>query len=87
MLIHQVLLKKADLASLKLDTDKLEKIRSGLSSLKSKVDEWDIDKLETTLTVNLSELSDVVKNEVVKKAEYDVLVKKLMILRLLILMI
>ena len=35
----------------------------------------DIGKLKTT-PVNLSKLSDVVKNSVVKKTEYDELVKK-----------
>ena len=37
--------------------------------------------------VDLSKLSDVVKNNVVKKTEYDKLVEKLSILRLLILVI
>ena len=40
-----------------------------LSSLKSKVDKLDIGKLGTT-PVNLSKLSDVAKNDVVKKTEY-----------------
>ena len=80
MLIHQNLLKKIDLASLKskvckLDTDKLEKIQNGLNSLKSKVDKLDTGNLETA-PVDLSKLSKVVKN-VVKKTEYDELVKKM----------
>ena len=42
--------KKVDLVGLKskvhkLDTDKLEKLRTGLNSLKSKVDKLDINKL------------------------------------------
>ena len=37
--------------------------------------------------VDLSKLSDVVKNNVVKKTEYDELVEKLSVLRLLILVI
>ena len=48
---------------------------SGLSSLKSKVDDLYIGKLEPIL-VDLSNLSDVVKDEVVKKTEYNELIKK-----------
>ena len=47
---------------------------SWLSSLKSKVDKLDIGRLETTLA-DLSKLSNVVKNEVVKKIEYNELAK------------
>ena len=39
---------------------------SGLSSLKSKVDKLDVNKLVLVL-VNFSKLSDAVKNDVVKK--------------------
>ena len=72
--------RKSDLANLKsdvdkLDTDKLKKIPSSLRSLKSKVDELDIGKLKTT-PVDLSKLSNVVKTDVVKKTEYNELVKK-----------
>ena len=72
--------KKSNLANLKsdvdkLDTDKLKKIPSSLRSLKSKVDELDIGKLKTT-PVDLSKLSNVVKTDVVKKTEYNELVKK-----------
>ena len=52
--------------------------------MKSKVDKLDIGKLETT-QVDLSKLSNVVKNNIVKNAEYNELVKKLKILVLLIL--
>ena len=46
VLIHHLLLKKTDLAGLKpdvdkLDIDRLKNVPSGLSSLKSKVDELD----------------------------------------------
>ena len=41
----------------------------------SKVDKWNIGKLETT-TIDWSKLSGEVKNEVVKKTEYNELVKK-----------
>ena len=43
--------------------------------MKSKVNKLDIDTLETT-PVDLSKLTDVVKNEAVKKTEYNELVKK-----------
>ena len=43
--------------------------------MKSKGNEFDVDKLKTFPT-DLSKLSDVVKNEVIKKTEYDELVKK-----------
>ena len=45
-----------------------------LASLKWNTDELDINELETT-PVDLSKLSDAVKNEVFKKAVYDELVK------------
>ena len=43
--------------------------------MKSKEDKLDVDKLVTGL-VDCSKLSDVVRNDVVKKSEYDGLVKK-----------
>ena len=43
--------------------------------MKSKVDTLDVDKLEPA-PADLSKLSDVVKNEVIKKTEYNELVKK-----------
>ena len=43
--------------------------------MKSKVDKLDVDKL-APIPVDLSKLSDVVKNDVVKKIEYNELVKK-----------
>ena len=63
--------KNVDLASLKsevdkLDIDKLEKVPTGLNSLKSKEDKLDIGKL-VPVPVGLSKLSDVGKNDVVKK--------------------
>ena len=67
--------KKADLANLKSnvdksDIDKLKNVRINLSDLKSKVDKLDVDKL---LPVVLSKLSDVAKNDVVKKDIYIIL--------------
>ena len=49
-------------------------LKSNLASLKTEVDKLDIDKL-VPVPVDLSKLSDVVKN-VVKKTVYDKLVAK-----------
>ena len=50
-------------------------LKSNLAYLKSEVDKIDIDKLKT-LPVNLSKLSKVVNNDVVKKNVYNKLVTK-----------
>ena len=50
-------------------------LKTNLASLKTEVDKLDIDKL-VPVPVDLSKLSDVVKNDVVKKTEYDKLVGK-----------
>ena len=50
-------------------------LKTNLASLKTEVDELDIDKL-MPVPVDLSKLSDVVKNDVVKKTGYDKLVAK-----------
>ena len=50
----------------KLDIDKLENVQSNLSNLKGKVDKLDVDKL-VLVRGDLNKLSDVVKNDVVKK--------------------
>ena len=50
-------------------------LKSNLASLKTEVDKLDIDKL-VPVPVDLSKLSDVVKNDVVKKTVYDKLVAK-----------
>ena len=69
--------KKVHLASWKSNVDKLDvdklNVLSGLSNLKSKVD-----KLETT-GVDLSKLSNVVKNDVVKKAEHNAKIKNIVL--------
>ena len=72
--------KNANLANLKsevdeFDVDKLKNIQSGFNNLKSKVDKLNVDKLAPVPT-DLGKLSDVVKNEFVKKDVYDQLVKK-----------
>ena len=50
-------------------------LKTNLASLKTEVDKLDIDKLGP-VPVDLSKLSDVVKNDVVKKIVYDKLVAK-----------
>ena len=48
-------------------------LKTNLANLKTEVDKLDIDKL-VPVPVDLSKLSDVVKNDVVKKTVYDKLV-------------
>ena len=43
---------------------------TNLSALKTKVDKIDVDKLKTA-PIDLAKLSNVVKNEVVKKTDYN----------------
>ena len=50
-------------------------LKSNLSSFKTEVDKLDIHKL-APIPVDLSKLSDLVKNYVVKKTVYDKLAKK-----------
>ena len=50
-------------------------LKSNLASLKTEVDKLDIDKL-ASVPVDLSKLSDVVKNDGVKETVYDKLVAK-----------
>ena len=50
-------------------------LKTNLANLKTEVDKLDIDKL-APVSVDLSKLSDVVKNNVVKKTVYDKLVAK-----------
>ena len=50
-------------------------LKTNLASLKTEVDKLDIDKL-VPVPIDLSKLSDVVKDDVVKKYEYDKLVAK-----------
>ena len=48
-------------------------LKTNLANLKTKVDKLDIDEL-APVPVDLSKLSDIVKNDVVKKTVYDKLV-------------
>ena len=71
--------KKNDLAHLKSDVDKLDidkliNVPSNLSNLKSKVDKLDVNKL---VSVDLSKVSDVVKNDVIKKYVYNAKIKNI----------
>ena len=66
---------KADLKTATgVDTAKLA-AKSDLASLIEEIDKIDVSKLKT-VPVDLSKLSNVVKNEVVKKTVYDKLVAK-----------
>ena len=66
---------KADIKNIThVDTSRFA-LKTNLASLKTKVDKLDIDKL-APVPVDLSKLSDVVKNDVVKKDVYDKLVTK-----------
>ena len=57
-----------------VDTSKL-KAKSDLASRKAELDKTDVDKLKT-VPIDLSKLSNVVRNEVVKKTVYNKLVAK-----------
>ena len=70
----------------KLNIDKLEKGSSGLNSLKSKVGELGVDKLNLVL-VDLKKLHGAVEKEVVKKTVCDHWLKNLILFRPLILVI
>ena len=59
---------------LHVDTS-ISALKSNLASLKTELERLDIDKLVPT-PVDLSKVSDVVKDDVVKKAVYDKLVEK-----------
>ena len=50
-------------------------LKSNLASLKTEIDKIDADKLKT-VPVDLAKLSNMVKNDVVKKTECDKLVTK-----------
>ena len=51
-------------------------LKTNVANLKTKVDKLDIDKL-IPVPGDLSKLSNVVNNEVVKKTEYDAKIKKI----------
>ena len=66
---------KADIENIShVDTSSFA-LKTNLASLKTEVDKLDIDKL-VPVPIGLSKLSDIVKNDVVKKDVYDKLVAK-----------
>ena len=66
---------KADIKNIShVDTSSFA-LKTNLANLKTEVDKLDIDKL-APVPVDLSKLSDVVKNDVVKKDVYNELVAK-----------
>ena len=65
---------KADIKNISHDTSSFA-LKTNLVNLKTGVDKLDIDKL-VPVPVDLSKLSDVVKNNVAKKDVYDKLVAK-----------
>ena len=54
----------------------MRNVPTNLNNLKSKVDKFDVDKL-IPVPVNLSKLSDVLKNDVVKKDVYKAKIKNI----------
>ena len=73
--------KKVDLAGLKsnvdkLDIDKLKNVPTNLRNLKSKAHTLDVDRI-LPAPVDLKKLSDVVKNDVVKKDVYTAKMKNI----------
>ena len=67
--------RKADIKNIwHVDTSSFA-LKANLANLKTEVDKLDIDK-SVPVSVDLSKLSDVVKNDVVKKGVYDKLVAK-----------
>ena len=66
---------KADIKNISyVDTSSFT-LKTNLANLKTEVDKLDINNL-APVPVDLSKLSDVVKNDVVKKTDYDKLVPK-----------
>ena len=74
-LIFQIMQKKSDLKNAThVDTSSFA-LKSNLASLKTEIDKLGIDKL-VPVPVDVIKLSDVVKNDVIKKAVYDKIVAK-----------
>ena len=65
---------KADIKNIShVDTSSFT-LKSNLANLKTEVDKLDIDKL-VAVPIDLSKITNVVKNEVVKKTEYNAKIK------------
>ena len=54
----------------------MKNVTTNLGNLKSKVDKLDVDKL-VSVPVDLSKLSDTVKNDVIKKDRYNAQIKNI----------
>ena len=63
-----------NLMQINLDIDRLKNVPNNLRNLKGKVDKLDVDKL-VPVPVDLSKLSYVVKNNVIKKDVYNAKIK------------
>ena len=59
-----------------MDIDKLKSLPNNLRKLKTEADKLDIDKL-VPVPIGLSKLSNLIKNEVVKKIEYNTKIKSI----------
>ena len=66
---------KADIKNIPHDDTSRFALKTDLASLKTEVDKLDINKL-VLVPVDLNKLSDVIKNDVVKRTAYDKLVAK-----------
>ena len=74
-LIYLIMQQKKDIKNIThIDTSSFA-LKTNLANLKTEVDKQDIDKLVPVPT-DLSKLSNVVKNDVIKKDAYDKLVAK-----------
>ena len=74
--------KRVDLANIKsnvdkLDIDKIKNVPTNLNNLKNKVDTLNVEDIDELIPVpvDLSKLSDVAKNDVVKKDLYSAKIK------------
>ena len=79
--------KKVDLDNLKsnvskLDIGELKNVTTNLSNLESNVDKLDVNKL-VPVSDDLRQLSDVVKNDVVKKYVYSAKIWKIFVSKIL----
>ena len=59
----------------KLDINKLVNVPTSLDNLKTRIGDWDVDKLKI-VSVDLKKLSDVVDNEIVKNTKFNTLKTK-----------
>ena len=74
-LIYLILLNKADLKDISHINISNFALKSNLANLKTEINKLDIDKL-TPVPNDLAKRSTVVKNDVIKKTEYNKLVTK-----------